>query len=341
MENQAAETRQNDKKQVVFSGIQPSGNITLGNYIGALKNFTLFDDAETRLYCIVDLHSLTVRQDPALLRKRSLSLAALYIACGLDPEKNIIYCQSHVSAHTELAWILNCFTYMGELNRMTQFKDKSARHADNINAGLFTYPVLMASDILLYQTTTVPVGVDQKQHVEICRDIAQRFNGIYGDVFTVPEPYIPKATAKIMSLAEPERKMSKSDPEDTYIAILDKPEDIRRKLKRAVTDSDGEIRFDPETKPGVSNLLTILSVLKKETMEETVSAMQGLGYGALKEAVSEAVIAELTPIQQRYNEIIADKDALNAMLGRNAERAYALARRTLRKVYKKVGLYQL
>ena len=329
-----------EKRKVVFSGIQPSGNITLGNYIGALRNFTLFDDADC-LYCLADLHTLTVRQNPAELRRRTASLAAIYVACGLDPDKNIIYCQSHVPAHAELAWILNCYTYMGELSRMTQFKDKSQKHADNINAGLFDYPVLMASDILLYQTDIVPVGVDQKQHVEICRDIAQRFNGIYGDVFTVPEPYIPKATAKIMSLAEPERKMSKSDPEDTYIAILDKPEDIRRKLKRAVTDSDGEIRFDPETKPGVSNLLTILSVLKKETMEETVSAMQGLGYGALKEAVSEAVIAELTPIQQRYNEIIADKDALNAMLGRNAERAYALARRTLRKVYKKVGLYQL
>ena len=329
-----------EKRKVVFSGIQPSGNITLGNYIGALRNFTLFDDADC-LYCLADLHTLTVRQNPAELRRRTASLAAIYVACGLDPDKNIIYCQSHVPAHAELAWILNCYTYMGELSRMTQFKDKSQKHADNISAGLFDYPVLMASDILLYQTDIVPVGVDQKQHVEICRDIAQRFNGIYGDVFTVPEPYIPKATAKIMSLAEPERKMSKSDPEDTYIAILDKPEDIRRKLKRAVTDSDGEIRFDPETKPGVSNLLTILSVLKKETMEETVSAMQGLGYGALKEAVSEAVIAELTPIQQRYNEIIADKDALNAMLGRNAERAYALARRTLRKVYKKVGLYQL
>ena len=329
-----------EKRKVVFSGIQPSGNITLGNYIGALRNFTLFDDADC-LYCVVDMHTLTVRQNPADLRKRTASLAALYVACGLDPEKNIIYCQSHVPAHAELAWILNCFTYMGELSRMTQFKDKSQKHADNINAGLFTYPVLMASDILLYQTDLVPVGVDQKQHVELCRDIAQRFNGVYGDVFTVPEPYIPKSTAKIMSLQEPTRKMSKSDPEDTFIAVLDRPEDIRRKLKRAVTDSDGEIRFDPENKPGVSNLLTILSVLKKESMEDTVSAMQGLGYGALKEAVSESVIAELTPIQQRYNEIIADKDGLSAMLGRNAERAYALAKRTLRKVYKKVGLYQL
>ena len=333
MENNA------EKRKVVFSGIQPSGNITLGNYMGALRKFTSFDDADC-LYCVVDLHTLTVRQNPADLRKRTASLAAIYIASGLDPEKNIIYCQSHVPAHAELAWILNCFTYMGELNRMTQFKDKSAKHADNINAGLFTYPVLMASDILLYQTNIVPVGVDQKQHVEICRDIAQRFNGIYGDVFQIPEPYIPKATAKIMSLTEPTKKMSKSDPEDTFIAVLDKPDDIRRKLKRAVTDSDGEIRYDPENKPGVSNLLTILSVLKKEEMDQTVASLQGLGYGALKEAVTEAVIAELSPIQEKYNEIIADKDGLNAILKRNAEKAQYLAQKTLRKVYKKVGLYQ-
>ncbi len=333
MENQA------EKRKVVFSGIQPSGNITLGNYLGALRNFTSFDNADC-LYCVVDLHTLTVRQNPADLRKRTASLAALYIASGLDPDKNIIYCQSHVPAHAELAWTLNCFTYMGELNRMTQFKDKSQKHADNINAGLFTYPVLMASDILLYQTNIVPVGVDQKQHVEICRDIAQRFNGIYGDVFQIPEPYIPKATAKIMSLTEPTRKMSKSDPEDTFIAVLDKPEDIRRKFKRAVTDSDGEIRYDPEAKPGVSNLLTILSVLRNESMEQTVASLQGLGYGALKEAAAEAVIAELTPIQARYSEIIADKDGLSALLQRNAERAQYLAQKTLRKVYKKVGLYQ-
>lgn len=330
---------ENENRKVVFSGIQPSGNITLGNYLGALRNFSGFDGADC-LYCVVDLHTLTVRQNPADLRKRTASLAALYIACGLDPQKNIIYCQSHVPQHAELAWILNCFTYMGELNRMTQFKDKSQKHADNINAGLFTYPVLMASDILLYQTDIVPVGVDQKQHVELCRDIAQRFNSIYGDVFRIPEPYISKATAKIMSLSEPTRKMSKSDPEDTFIAVLDKPEDIRRKLKRAVTDSEGEIRFDPENKPGVSNLLTILSVLKNETMEGTVASLQGLGYGALKDAVTEAVIGELTPIQERYNEIIADKDGLSAVLKQNAEKAQYLAQRTLRKVYKKVGLYQ-
>ena len=337
MDNQEKTT---EKRKVIFSGIQPSGNITLGNYIGALRNFTRFDDADC-LYCMADLHTLTVRQNPAELRKRTVSLAAIYVACGLDPDKNIIYCQSHVPAHAELAWILNCYTYMGELSRMTQFKDKSAKHADNINAGLFDYPVLMASDILLYQTNLVPVGGDQKQHVEICRDIAQRFNSIYGDVFTIPEPYIPKATAKIMSLAEPTKKMSKSDPEDTFIAVLDKPDDIRRKLKRAVTDSDGEIRYDPETKPGVSNLLTILSVLKNQSMEDTVASLSGLGYGALKEAVTEAVITELTPIQERYEAIIADKDGMNAMLKRNAEHAAYLAQKTLRKVYKKVGLYQV
>lgn len=328
-----------EKKQVVFSGIQPSGNITLGNYIGALRNFSLFGDA-TCLYCVVDLHALTVRQDPAALRKRTVSLAALYIACGLDPEKNIIYVQSHVPAHAELSWILNCYTYMGELSRMTQFKDKSAKHADNINAGLFTYPVLMASDILLYQTNTVPVGVDQKQHVELCRDIAQRFNGVYGDVFAIPEPFIRKETAKIMSLAEPTRKMSKSDPEESFIAVLDGKDDIRRKLKRAVTDSDGEIRFDPENKPGVSNLLTILSVLTSRTMDETVQSLSGLGYGALKEAAAEAVIAELMPIQARYNDIVGDKKYMNDILSNNAERASHLANKTLRKVYKKIGLFQ-
>ena len=328
-----------EKKKVVFSGIQPSGNITLGNYIGALRNFKGFEDADC-LYCMADLHTLTVRQNPAELRKRTVSLAAIYVACGLDPQKHIIYCQSHVPAHAELAWILNCYTYMGELNRMTQFKDKSAKHADNINAGLFTYPVLMASDILLYQTDLVPVGVDQKQHVEICRDIAQRFNSLYGDVFTVPEPYIRKASAKIMSLTEPTKKMSKSDPEESYIALLDKPEDIRRKLKRAVTDSDGEIRYDPDNKPGVSNLLTIYSALKNQTPQAAADEMRGLGYGALKEAVAEAVLAEFAPIQEKYQQIIADKDGMNRMLKENAERASYLAQKTLRKVYKKVGLYQ-
>ena len=225
-----------DKKQVIFSGIQPSGTLTLGNYIGALSRFSTLQDQYDCIYCVVDEHAITVRQNPAELRRRCLELAALYLASGIDPEKSLLYCQSHVSAHAELAWILNCFTYMGELNRMTQFKDKSAKHADNINAGLFTYPVLMAADILLYQTSFVPVGADQKQHLEITRDIAQRFNGVYGDVFTVPEPLISKSGARIMSLQEPEKKMSKSDPEDTFVSLLDDPDTIRRKIKRAVTE---------------------------------------------------------------------------------------------------------
>ena len=329
-----------EKKKVVFSGIQPSGNITLGNYIGALRNFTHFENADC-LYCMADLHTLTVRQDPAELRKRTASLAAIYIACGLDPEKNIIYCQSHVPAHAELAWILNCFTYMGELSRMTQFKDKSAKHADNINAGLFTYPVLMASDILLYQTDLVPVGVDQKQHVEICRDIAQRFNGIYGDVFTVPEGYFPKVGARVMSLQEPTRKMSKSDPEETYIAILDKPDVIRKKLRRAVTDCDARVIYDPENKPGVANLMSIMSALTGKTMDEIANEYDGKGYGVFKDAVADCVIAALEPIQNEYDRINADKAYLEGVMVSGRERAEAIAYRTMLKVRKKVGLAAL
>lgn len=328
------------RKPVLFSGIQPSGHITLGNYIGAMRNFTLLEKAHSCLFSIVDLHALTVRQDPAGLRRKTLELAALYIAAGLNPDESIIYCQSHVPQHAELAWILNCFSYMGELGRMTQFKDKSKKHSDNINAGLFTYPVLMAADILLYQTDLVPVGADQKQHLEITRDIAQRFNALHPGVFVVPEPYIPKATAKIMSLTEPESKMSKSDPEDSLISMLDKPEDVRRKLRRAVTDSDGEIRFDPVHKPGVSNLLSILSVLSGEKMDALTSRLAGQGYGKLKEETAEAVIATLAPIQARYQELMADKAYMAATLKRNAERAQQLALRTLRKVHKKLGLYQ-
>ncbi len=329
------------KRKTLFSGIQPSGSITLGNYIGALRNFVLLSNDYDCLFCVVDLHALTVRQDPAALRRNTLSLAALYIAAGLDPEKNLIYCQSHVPEHAELAWILNCFTYMGELSRMTQFKDKSAKHADNINAGLFTYPSLMAADILLYQTDLVPVGADQKQHLELTRDLATRLNGLYPNLFTVPEPYIPKTSARIMSLSEPTRKMSKSDAEDSYIAVLDAPDVIRRKFRRAVTDSETEIRFDPETKPGVSNLLSILAALQGVTPDEAAAKMQGLNYGALKEAASEAVIAALEPIQERYKTIMGDKAYIEGVLKTNAERAHYLAQKTLRKVYKKLGLYQL
>ena len=328
---------QQEKKQIIFSGIQPSGTLTLGNYIGALRNFSLLQNDYDCIYCIVDMHAITVRQNPADLRRRCMELAAIYIASGLDPKKNLIYCQSHVSGHAELSWILNCFTYMGELNRMTQYKDKAAKHADNINAGLFTYPVLMAADILLYQTNLVPVGVDQKQHLELCRDIAQRFNGVYGNVFTVPEPYIAKVGAKIMSLQEPTRKMSKSDPEDTFVAILDDPDTIRRKIKRAVTDSDGEIRFDPENKPGVSNLLSIMSALGAGSVEDICNEMAGQGYGALKNRTADCIIATLEPLQAEYKRLIANKGYLQTVLNENAQTANYLATKTLRKVQKKIG----
>ena len=326
-----------EKKPIIFSGIQPSGTLTLGNYIGALKNFSLLQDDYDCIYCIVDMHAITVRQNPADLRRRCMELAAIYIASGLDPKNSLIYCQSHVTGHAELAWILNCFTYMGELNRMTQYKDKAAKHADNINAGLFTYPVLMAADILLFQTNMVPVGVDQKQHLELCRDVAQRFNGVYGNVFTVPEPYIAKVGSKIMSLQEPTRKMSKSDPEDTFVALLDDPDTIRRKIKRAVTDSDGEIRYDPENKPGVSNLLSIMSALGAGSIDSLVAELNGQGYGTLKTRTADCVIAALEPLQNEFKKLIADKAYLQGILDENAKTANYLANKTLRKVQKKVG----
>ena len=325
------------RKPVIFSGIQPSGVLTLGNYIGALSRFSKLQDDYDCIYCVVDEHAITVRQNPADLRRRCLELTALYLASGLDPEKSILYCQSHVSAHAELGWILNCFTYMGELNRMTQFKEKSAKHAENINAGLFTYPVLMAADILLYQTNYVPVGADQKQHLELCRDIAQRFNAVYGDIFTVPEPLISKTGARIMSLQDPERKMSKSDPEDTFVSLLDDPDTIRRKIKRAVTDSDTDIRFDPEAKPGVSNLLNIISALTGESMDALCAELDGQGYGALKARTADCVIAALEPLQTAYKRLISDKDYLMKVQSESAQKASYLATKTLRKVQKKIG----
>ncbi len=333
MENAAQAPR-----KIIFSGIQPSGTLTLGNYIGALRNFKLLEDEYQCIYCVVDMHAITVRQDPAALRRRCLELAAIYIASGLDPKKNIIYCQSHVSGHAELAWILNCYTYMGELSRMTQFKDKSAKHADNINAGLFTYPVLMAADILLYQTDLVPIGADQKQHLELTRDIAQRFNGVYGDVFTIPEGYFGKVGSRVMSLQEPTRKMSKSDPEDTFIGLLDPPDVVRRKVKRAVTDSDAEIRFDPAAKPGVSNLLSIIAALTGESVESTVAGLEGQGYGTLKNRVSECVIEALEPMQAEHRRLMADKAYLQGVLDENARVAAQMAQRTLNKVKRKIGL---
>ena len=290
------------------------------------------------LYGVMDLHSLTVRQVPADFRKNARSLYALYVAAGLDPEKNCIYYQSHVSGHAELSWILSCFTYMGELNRMTQFKDKAAKHADNINAGLYTYPVLMAADILLYQSDLVPVGVDQKQHLEITRDIAQRFNAIYGDVFTIPEAYIPKAGAKIMSLQEPEKKMSKSDENaNATIRLLDDRDSIIRKFKRAVTDSDSVVRYG-EDKPGISNLMDIYSCVTGRSNKEIEKEFDGKGYGDFKLAVGEAVADELAPLQKRYEELMAEKTYLDSMIKANDEKAQYYATKTLRKVQKKVGL---
>lgn len=324
-------------KKVLFSGMQATGNLTLGNYLGALKNWVTLSDEYECFYSVVDMHSITVRQDPAVLRKRARALLTLYIAAGLDPEKNCIYYQSHVSGHAELAWILNCFTYMGELNRMTQFKDKAAKHADNINAGLFTYPVLMAADILLFQADVVPVGIDQMQHLEITRDIAQRFNSIYGDVFTIPEPYIGKVGAKIMSLQDPSRKMSKSDENpNASIYLMDDPDTIMRKFKRAVTDSEGQILYRDE-QPGIKNLIDIYCACTGKTPEETVREFDGRGYGEFKPAVGEAVVSVLKPLQDRVAELTKDKAYIDSVIKNNAEKADYFAMKTLRKVQKKVG----
>ena len=327
----------NDKK-VLYSGMQATGTLTLGNYLGALKNWVELTDEYKCIYGVMDLHSLTVRQVPADFRKNARALYALYVAAGLDPEKNCIYYQSHVSGHAELGWILDCFTYMGELNRMTQFKDKAAKHADNINAGLYTYPVLMAADILLYQADVVPVGVDQKQHLEITRDIAERFNHIYGDVFTIPEPYIGKKGAKIMSLQEPTKKMSKSDENvNATILLLDDTDTIIRKFKRAVTDSESEVRY-AEEKPGISNLMDIYSAVTGKTYEEIEKEFAGKGYGDFKLAVGETVADHLKPLQNRYEELMKDKGYIESMIKMNDEKAAYYASKTLRKVQKKVGL---
>ena len=326
-----------ERKKRTFSGIQPSGELTLGSYMGAIKNWVGMQDEYDCVFCIVDEHAITVRQNPAELRRRTLQQLAQYLACGLDPEKSVLFIQSHVPQHAELGWILGCYTQFGELGRMTQFKQKSQQHADNITAGLFTYPVLMAADILLYQTDLVPIGADQKQHLELARDIAQRFNGVYGDVFKVPEPYIPKIGARVMSLQEPTRKMSKSDPDDTFISLVDDPDAIRRKIKRAVTDSDAEIRFDPQNKPGVSNLLSIMSALGAGSIEQLEQELAGQGYGALKSRAAEVVVEALAPMQAEYRRLIADKAYLQSVLDENAKTASYLATKTLRKVQKKVG----
>lgn len=324
-------------KKSLFSGMQATGTLTLGNYLGALKNWVEIEDEYECFYCVVDMHSITIRQEPAELRKRARALLTLYIAAGLNPEKNCIYYQSHVSAHAELSWILSCFTYMGELNRMTQFKDKAAKHADNINAGLYTYPVLMAADILLFQTDVVPVGSDQKQHLEITRDIAERFNSIYGDVFTIPEPYIGKQGARIMSLQEPEKKMSKSDENPNgSIYLMDDPDTIIRKFKRAVTDSDNEIRYS-EDKPGIKNLIDIYGAATNKTVAEIEKEFASSGYGDFKLAVGESVANMLKPIQARVAELEKEKDYIDNIIKTNAEKANYYATKTLRKAQKKVG----
>ncbi|MCF0145641.1 MAG: tryptophan--tRNA ligase [Eubacterium sp.] len=323
--------------KVLFSGMQATGSLTIGNYLGAMKNWVALADEFECFYCVVDMHSITIRQDPAELRRRARKLLQIYIAAGLDPEKSCLYYQSHVSGHAELAWILNCFTYMGELNRMTQFKDKSAKHADNINAGLFDYPVLMAADILLFQADVVPVGVDQKQHLELTRTIAERFNNLYGDVFTVPEPYIGKVGAKIMSLQDPARKMSKSDENPNgSIYLLDDPDTVARKCRRAVTDSEGMIRYCAE-QPGVSNLLDIYSACTGKTPQEAEKEFDGQGYGVLKDAVAESLNAILQPLQKRVAELEADKAYVDRIIRDNAEKAQYYSTKTLRKVQKKVG----
>lgn len=324
-------------KKVLFSGMQATGNLTLGNYLGAMKNWVTLSDEYECFYSVVDMHSITVRQDPSTLRQRARKLLMIYIAAGLDPEKNCLYYQSHVSGHAELAWILNCFTYMGELNRMTQFKDKAAKHADNINAGLFTYPVLMAADILLYQADVVPVGVDQMQHLELTRDIAQRFNGIYGDVFTIPEAYIGKVGAKIMSLQDPSKKMSKSDENPNgSIYLMDDPDTIMRKFKRAVTDSEGQILYRDE-QPGIKNLINIYCACTGKAPDEVVREFDGKGYAEFKPAVGEAVVAVLKPLQDRVAELSKDKAYIDSVIKNNAEKAQYFANKTLRKVQKKIG----
>lgn len=335
---QTAPTEKAEKKQVIFSGIQPTnGSFTLGNYLGAVKNWGELQDDYNCAYCIVNQHAITVRQDPALLRKNTLSAFALMLACGVDPQKSITFIQSHVKTHAELAWVLNCYTQFGELSRMTQFKDKSAKHADNINAGLFTYPSLMAADILLYQTNLVPVGADQKQHLELTRDIALRFNGLYGNTFTVPDGYIPKTAARIMSLAEPTKKMSKSDENvNATVFVLDSAESIVKKFKRAVTDSDMEVAYR-EGKDGINNLMSIYSAVTGLSLEQIEHDFAGKGYGDFKTAVGEAVAEELRPVREMYDRLMNDKAYLEECYRSGAEKALRISQRTLDKVYKKIG----
>ena len=330
-------TIMNGDKKIVFSGVQPSGNLTIGNYLGAIKNFSRFSEDYKTFYCVVDLHAITVRQVPAELRRRTYETLALYMACGLDPVKNTLFVQSHVPAHAELGWMLDCYTMFGELSRMTQFKDKSQKHSQNVNAGLFTYPTLMAADILLYQTDLVPVGIDQKQHLELARDISMRFNQIYGDTFTVPEGYIPTDTMKIMSLAEPTAKMSKSDVnQNAVVYILDSKDDVMRKFKKAVTDSEACVRYS-EDKPGVSNLMTIYRAFTGKSFEEIEREFDGRGYGDFKLAVGEATADGLAPVRDEFARLMKDKAALEAVMKNGADEAAYYARKTMSKVRRKIG----
>ncbi|MFQ1004474.1 tryptophan--tRNA ligase [Gilliamella sp. CG22] len=327
-------------KPIVFSGAQPSGELTLGNYLGALKNWVALQQEYDCVYCIVNQHAITVRQDPQKLRKATLDTMALYLACGIDPQKSTIFVQSHVPAHAELGWALNCYTYFGELSRMTQFKDKSSRHAENINAGLFDYPVLMAADILLYQANLVPVGDDQKQHLELSRDIAMRFNALYGDIFTVPEPFIPKVGARVMSLQDPTKKMSKSDENrNNVIGLLENPKDIEKKIKRAMTDSDEPpvVRYDLKNKAGVSNLLDILTGVTGKPVTELEKEFEGKMYGHLKTEVATQVIDMISQLQTQYHQYRDDEDYLFSIMKEGAEKARAKADITLKKVYDAIG----
>ncbi len=327
-------------KPILLSGIQPSGHLCIGNYLGALKNWVNLQESHDSIFLVVDMHALTVRQNPAELRQRCLSYVAQYIACGIDPEKSTIVIQSHVPQHTELMWILSTLTYMGELNRMTQFKDKSKKHAANINAGLFTYPILMASDILLYQADLVPVGADQKQHLELARDLAIRFNSTYSDTFVVPEPYIPKAGARIMSLQDPEKKMSKSDENlNNLIAILDSPDVVKKKIKRAVTDSGVEVRMD-KSRPGISNLVQMYSLITELSIKDVEAQFSGKMYSDFKTDLGNVTAEFLEPIQKKYDEISKNKAYLESVLAKGSENAFYRARKTLSKVYRKVGLVQ-
>lgn len=325
------------RKKRVLSMIQPTGNFTLGNYLGALKNFVALQDDYECVYALADLHAITVRQDPAAFRKNTLSAYAMMLALGIDPEKSIFFIQSQVPEHAQLAWVLNCYTQFGELSRMTQFKDKSAKHADNVNAGLFTYPCLMAADILLYNADYVPVGADQKQHLELARNVAERFNGLYSPTFVVPEGLIPKTGARIMSLQDPTKKMSKSDENTaSFITLLDTPDQILKKFKRAVTDSEACVRY-AEGKDGINNLMGIYSCITGKSYAEIEKEFEGRGYGDFKTAVGEAVVGEFAPIQARYNEFVKDKAYLEKCYSEAAPRAEAIARRTLQKAMKKVG----